>query len=122
MQYLDIKEVLEEGRFPSWTPRAPTLVLSQEAESSNERSIFAANFTKHLKEKPQKSSGQKSQNWRQNDQQENEGNSQREKWQKSQKQRFQSQKPQGRGPEPIEVDSSSLHITPSRACALEASQ
>lgn len=121
-----LKKSLKWAVFPAQPIDLPSaLALAQEAESSNERGIFAANFAKHLEEKPQK---QKSQNWRQNAQQGTEDNSQNKNphFQKNQKdkndqqkpnstkQRYNNQKPQGRGPEPMEVDSSSRFRQPTQ--------
>lgn len=62
-----LKKSLKWAVFPAQPIDLPSaLALAQEAESSNERGIFAANFAKHLEEKPRKQNSQKSQNWRQN--------------------------------------------------------
>jgi len=118
-----LKKSLKWAVFPVQPIDLPSaLALAQEAESSNERGIFAANFAKHLEEKPQKQNSQKSQNWRQNAQQAKEENPQNRNpyFQKNQKdrndqqnrnstkQRFNNQKSQGRGPEPMEVASRAI--------------
>jgi len=72
-----LKKSLKWAVFPAQPIDPPSvLALAQEAESSNERGIFAANYATHLEEKPQKQNSQISQNWRQNAQRAKEENPQ----------------------------------------------
>lgn len=122
-----LRKSIKWAVFPAQPRDLPTaLALAQEAESSNERGIFMANYAKHTEEKSHKSIGQRSQGSRQ---QENDYNFQEkspvfQKGQKekqgqqkagSSKQRFHNQKTQGQGPEPMEVDSSSRFRQPTQA-------
>jgi len=60
-----LKKSLKIVVFPAHLRDLPTaLAIAQEAEVSNERSIFAANFARHTEEKTQKNTNQRNQNWR----------------------------------------------------------
>lgn len=123
-----LKKSLKWAVFPAQPRDLQTaLALAQEAESSNERSIFAANFARHIEEKAQKSGNQRSQGSRQNSQQESDaptifrknphyqkGNGQKPNTSGSARQRY-YQKPQESTSEPMEVDTSSRFRQPTQA-------
>ncbi|KAH8386011.1 hypothetical protein KR093_004339, partial [Drosophila rubida] len=65
-----LKKSLKVAVFPSQPKDLPTaLAIAQEAEASNDRYAFAANYAKYSDEKIQRQQSQKTQGWRQTDRQ-----------------------------------------------------